>query len=363
MTPADDAQSAFSGTKPVSPQHAFDQDRLIQWLRPRMDGLDGEVRIAQFKGGQSNPTFLLRAGQGDGERRFVLRRKPPGQLLPSAHAVDREFRVISALAGTAVPVATPRVLCQDPEVIGSDFYVMDHVEGRIFWDAALPGMAPAERAAIYDETNRVMAELHRLDPAAIGLADYGRPGHYMARQIERWTRQYRAAETEPIAAADALIHWLPQHIPPEGESRIVHGDYRLDNVIFHPHEPRILAVLDWELSTLGDPLVDFAYHCLAWHMKPLTGSGLIGADLAALGIPDEAGYRQRYLERCGRREPVAEQDWIVYLVFNLFRLVGILQGIAKRAEQGNASNARAVETGRRARPLAEQAWALAQTLG
>ena len=360
---SDELQNAFSGTKPVTPQHAFDQQRLVDWLRPRIAGLDGEVSIEQFKGGQSNPTYLLTARSSAGERRFVMRRKPPGQLLPSAHAVDREFRVISALAATDVPVAKAQVLCQDPDVIGTDFYVMDHVDGRIFWDSTLPGMTSAERSAIYDEMNRVMAALHRVDPVAIGLGDYGRPGNYVARQIERWTKQYRAAETEPIPAADALIDWLPRHIPPEGASRIVHGDYRLDNVIFHPTEPRILAVLDWELSTLGDPLVDFAYHCLSWHMSPLTGRGLIGQDLAALGIPTEAEYRARYLERTGRSTPVPQADWIVYLVFNMFRLVGILQGIAKRAQQGNASNARALETGRRTRPLAEQAWALAQTLG
>ena len=355
---ADDTQSAFTGTKPVVAAHAFDQARLIDWLRPRMDGLDGEVSVAQFKGGQSNPTFLLTAG----ERRFVMRRKPPGQLLPSAHAVDREFRVISALAKTDVPVARAHVLCQDPAVIGTDFYVMDHVEGRIFWDATLPGMAPAERGAIYDEMNRVMAALHRVDPAAIGLGDYGRPGNYVGRQVARWSQQYKAAETEIIEAADALIEWLPKHIPAEGETRIVHGDYRLDNVIFHPTEPRILAVLDWELSTLGDPMVDFAYHCLGWRMAPGASRGLVDADLGALGIPTEAAYRDRYLQRTGRTAPVSEADWTYYLVFNMFRLVGILQGIAKRAQQGNASNASAVETGKRARPLAEQGWALAQTL-
>ncbi|WP_338412897.1 phosphotransferase [uncultured Sphaerotilus sp.] len=353
-----DPSNAYTGTQPVVARNAFDEARLLAWLRPRMPGLDGPVQIAQFKGGQSNPTFLLAAG----ERRFVMRRRPPGQLLPSAHAVDREYRVIGALAGTDVPVAKVHVLCQDPEVIGTDFYVMDHVDGRIFWDPQLPGMSGAERGAIYDEMNRVMAALHRVDPAATGLADYGQPGGYMARQVARWTRQYKAAETEPIAAADALIAWLPQHLPAQSETRIVHGDYRLDNVIFHPSEPRILAVLDWELSTLGDPLVDFAYHCMSWRMAPGAARGLAGADLAALGIPTEAEYRALYMARCGRHAPVSDADWTCYLVFNMFRLVGILQGIAKRACQGNASNATAVETGKRARPLAEQAWALARTL-
>lgn len=353
-----DPQTAFTGTKPIEAAHAFDSTRLLDWLRPRMPGLEGPVAIQQFKGGQSNPTFLLSAG----ERRFVLRRRPPGELLPSAHAVDREFRLIRALADTDVPVARAHVLCLDPQVMGSDFYVMDFVEGRIFWDPQLPGMSTAERGAIYDEANRVIAALHRVDPQAVGLADYGRPGNYVSRQVERWTRQYKAAETEPIAAADALIDWLPQHIPLAGETRIVHGDYRLDNVIFHPREPRILAVLDWELSTLGDPLVDFAYHCLGWRMEPGTLRGLVGADLAALGIPVEAEYRARYFERTGRARLVCNRDWTYYLVFNMFRLVGILQGIAMRAQKGNASNASALETGRRARPLAEQAWALAQTL-
>jgi aminoglycoside phosphotransferase (APT) family kinase protein len=240
--------------------------------------------------------------------------------------------------------------------------VMDHVEGRILWDPTLPGMTPAERGAHYDEMNRVMAALHSVDPAAIGLADYGRPGAYLARQVARWTRQYKAAETEPIEAADRLIDWLPRHMPAEGESRIVHGDYRLDNVIFHPTEARIVAVLDWELSTLGDPLVDFAYHCMTWHMPAGRSRGLGEANLAELGIPSESDYRARYMQRTGRTEPVSEAQWAYYLVFNMFRLVGILQGIAKRAQLGNASNASAVETGKRARPLAEQAWALAQTL-
>ncbi len=355
---AADLQSTFTGTKAVAPAHAFDEARLVAWLRPRMDGLQGEVHVAQFKGGQSNPTYLL---QSD-DRRFVLRRKPPGPLLPSAHAVDREFRVIQSLAHTSVPVAQARVLCQDPDVIGTDFYVMDHVPGRIFWDAQLPGMNPSERRAIYDEMNRVMVLLHRVDPMAIGLEGFGRPGGYVARQVTRWTQQYQAAQTEPIPAADALIDWLPKHIPAEGETRIVHGDYRLDNLIFHPTEPRIVAVLDWELSTLGDPLVDFAYHCLGWRMSPGSSRGLVGVDLAALGIPTELEYRARYMAHTGRAAPVSDADWTYYLVFNMFRLVGILQGIAKRAQQGNASNASAVETGRRARPLAEQAWALAQTL-
>jgi len=355
---SDTAQNDFLGTRPVAPQHEFDVARLAAWLQPRLSGLDAPLQVEQFKGGQSNPTYLLRAGA----RSFVIRRKPPGQLLPSAHAVEREFRVISALAGTDVPVPRAHVLCEDPGVIGTSFYVMDHVQGRIFWDPTLPGLDKTERGALYDEMNRVIAALHRVDPGAVGLTDYGKPGHYIARQVDRWTRQYRAAETERIDAAERLMEWLPQHIPAQGQTRIVHGDYRLDNVIFHPTEPRILAVLDWELSTLGDPLVDFAYHCMGRRTPARTSRGLGGIDLDALGIPSEGDYVRRYLERTGRSQGVSPADWTYYLVFNMFRLVGILQGIAARAEQGNASNATAVETGKRARPLAEQAWALAQTL-
>lgn len=361
---ASDVQAQFTGTQPVAPQHAFDLGRLSHWLRGRVDGFDGAVQVEQFKGGQSNPTFRLTAGG----HRYVLRRQPPGPLLPSAHAVDREFRVIGALAGSAVPVPRAHVLCEDPAVIGSSFYLMDCVDGRVLWDPTLPGMTPAERGALFDELNRVIAALHVIDPTAVGLADFGKPGHYLARQVARWTRQYRAAETETIEAADRLIDWLPAHLPASdadgSRTRIVHGDYRLDNVIFHPTEPSILAVLDWELSTLGDPLVDLAYHCMSWRMSGEGSRGLAGVDLAALGIPDEATYLQRYLARVGAGgHAVSAQDWTYYLVFNMFRLVGILQGITARALQGNASNSRAFEAGRRARPLAAQAWKLAQGLG
>jgi aminoglycoside phosphotransferase (APT) family kinase protein len=357
----------FSGTRPVAPGHAFDHSALGTFMCDHVDGFSGELTLEQFKGGQSNPTFRVSAGG----KRYVLRRKPPGVLLPSAHAVDREYRVMSALAKTDVPVARTYALCEDVNVIGTAFYIMDCVEGRILWDPTLPGMSRVDRAAHHDEMNRVMAELHRVDPAAIGLADFGKPGNYIERQVGRWTKQYRAAETKTIDAADELIDWLPKHRPIGEETRIVHGDFRIDNVIFHPQQARILAVLDWELSTLGHPLVDFAYHCLVWHMKNGDGSrGLEGLDLAALGIPSEAAYLQRYLQRAGRAaannasnvSSVSEADWNYYLVFNMFRLVGILQGITARALQGNASSERAVQAGRRARPLAELAWALAQTI-
>jgi len=349
------AYEQFIGTRPVAPQHAFDEAALARWMQGRVEGFDGTLAVEQFKGGQSNPTFLLTSGN----RRYVLRRKPAGTLLPSAHAVDREFRVISALQGTDVPVAQAQALCEDPAVIGTMFYVMDYVEGRVIWDPRLPEMTVDQRRAHYDELGRVIAALHRVDPAAVGLADYGKPGNYIARQVARWTQQYKAAETERIDAVEQLIEWLPAHIPPGDETTIVHGDYRFDNVIFHPTEPRILAVLDWELSTLGHPLVDFAYHCMTWHMSAGEGSrGLAGVDLAALGIPTEAGYLQTYLQRTGRSADVSPDHWRYFLVFNMFRLVGIVQGIMARALQGNASNAQALETGKRARPLAEQAWAL-----
>ncbi|RQN37708.1 phosphotransferase [Paraburkholderia tropica] len=353
-----DLQSSFSGTRPVADAHVFDVARLATWMREHLHDFAGGVHVEQFKGGQSNPTFLL----GAGGARYVLRRKPPGVLLPSAHAVDREYRVIRTLAQTDVPVAKAYALCEDAAVIGSPFYLMEYVEGRIFWDAALPGMTPQARGAIYDEMNRVIAALHSVDPDAIGLGDYGRAGNYIERQVARWTKQYRASETERIEAADHLIDWLPKHLPAGDERRIVHGDYRLDNVIFDAREPRILAVLDWELSTLGHPLVDFAYHCMIWHMEAGARRGLIGLDLDALGIPGEKAYLQRYLQRAARvsRDDVSEVDWGYYLVFNMFRLVGILQGVMARALQGNASSALALETGKRTRPLAEQAWALAR---
>ena len=354
----------FSGTRPIAPEHAFDHAALATFMRDHVDGFSGELTLAQFNGGQSNPTFRVSAGG----KRYVLRRKPAGVLLPSAHAVDREFRVISALAKTDVPVARAYALCEDVSVIGSAFYIMDCVEGRILWDPSLPDMNNRDRAAHYDEMNRVMAALHRVDPAAIGLADFGKPGNYIERQVNRWTKQYGAAETETIDAANQLIEWLPTHLPRTAagdEARIVHGDFRIDNVIFHPHDARIVAVLDWELATLGPPLVDFAYHCLVWRMLNGNGSrGLAGLDVGALGIPTESEYLQRYLQRSGRdaASSVSADDWNYYLVFNMFRLVGILQGIMARVLQGNASSERALEAGRRARPLAELAWALAQTV-
>jgi aminoglycoside phosphotransferase (APT) family kinase protein len=343
-----------TGTRPITEKDALDTARLAAWMREHVAGFGGELQVEKFKGGQSNPTFMLTAG----ERKYVMRRKPPGKLLPSAHAVDREYKVITALAQTDVPVAKTWALCTDDSVIGTMFYIMDCVDGRIMWDPSLPGMSPAERGAIFDEMNRVIAALHRVDYTAVGLADYGRPGSYFARQIDRWSKQYNASlqvTRDPIEAMDKLIDWLPRNIPEGDETGIVHGDFRLDNTVFHPTEPRILAVLDWELSTLGHPLADFAYHCMTWRLSPGQFRGLAGHDLAALGIPAEADYVAAYCRRTGRA-PIPPRDWEFCMAFNMFRLAGILQGIMARALQGNASSAEAVEAGRRARPLAEEAW-------
>ncbi len=335
----------------------IDVEALARYLERHIDGFRGPVSATRFKGGQSNPTYLLATPL----RQYVMRSKPApvAQLLPSAHAVEREYRLQSALSGSAVPVARMHCLCEDESVIGRAFYVMDFVEGRIFWEQALPDLGHEDRAALYDELNRVIAELHVVDFEARGLADYGKAGNYFARQIDRWSRQYRASETGGIAAMNQLMEWLPLHVPQEESPQVslVHGDYRLDNVIFHPSEPRILAVIDWELSTLGHPLADFAYHMMSWHIAPGGAMrGLAGLDLDALGIPHEHQYINSYEQRVGR--PVAG-DWNFYLAYNLFRIAAILQGIAKRVEEGTASNPQAAEYGRQARPLAELGWQFA----
>ena len=342
----------FEGTRPVANALRFDVAALERYLDANVAGFTGPLDVAQFKGGQSNPTYKLTAGG----KSYVLRRKPPGTLLPSAHAVDREYRVIRALAGSAVPVARTHCLCLDETVIGTPFYLMDFVDGRILWDPLLPGMAPEERRAIYAEMNRVIAALHRVDFAAVGLADYGRPGNYLARQIDRWSRQYQASATEAIDSMDRLIEWLPRHIPPGERTSLVHGDFRLDNMIFDKHEARVLAVLDWELSTLGDPLADFAYHLMTWRLAPDEFRGLRGCDFAALGISTEAEYVAMYLRDNPTVERPGEQAWDFYMAYNMFRMAGILQGVLSRALAGNAASEQALEAGRRARPLAELAW-------
>jgi len=342
----------FIGTKPVEERHRFDVSSLEHYLAQHIPELRGPLAVEQFKGGQSNPTYNVSDAAG---RRFVLRRKPPGKLLPSAHAVDREFRVIHALYPTGFPVAKPHVLCEDALVIGTPFYVMDFVAGRVLWDQSLPGMTKTERAAIWDELNRVIAQLHTIDYRAVGLEDFGKPGNYIERQISRWTKQYQASETERVEAMDNLIAWLPKNIPPSASTTVVHGDYRLDNAIFHPKEPRILAVLDWELSTLGDPLADFAYHCMSWHIPPGQFRGIAGLDLKALGIPSEAEYVARYCERTGQKR-IDPSHWDFYLAYNLFRIAAILQGILKRVVDGTAASAHARDAGSRAKPMAELGW-------
>jgi aminoglycoside phosphotransferase (APT) family kinase protein len=308
--------------------------------------------VEQFKGGQSNPTYRLAAEDG---KAYALRRKPPGKLLPSAHAVDREYRVISALHPVGFPVARPLVLCEDESVIGTAFYVMDCVEGRVLWDQSLPGMSRAERAAIWDELNNIISKLHLVDYRTVGLEGFGKPGSYIERQVARWSKQYQASETEPMEAMDNLIAWLPKNIPPETGTTVVHGDFRLDNAIFHPTEPKILAVLDWELSTLGDPLADFAYHCMSWHIPPGQFRGIAGLDLASLGIPSEKDYVARYCERTGRAG-IEQSHWDFYMAYNLFRIAAILQGIMKRVVDGTAASVHARDAGMRARPMAELGW-------
>jgi len=347
----------FIGVKPVEERHRIDAGRLAQFLRGKVDDWRGELAIEQFKGGQSNPTYRITAGA----RRYALRRKPPGKLLPSAHAVEREYNVIKALHGVGFSVARPYVLCEDESVIGTAFYVMDCVEGRVLWDQALPGMTREARAAIWDELNRVIAWLHGIDYKAVGLEDFGKPGDYIARQVSRWSKQYRASELERIEEMDRLIEWLPAHIPPGDETSVVHGDFRLDNTVFHPAEPTILAVLDWELSTLGHPLADFAYHCMSWHIAPGKFRGIAGLDLAALGIPSERQYVELYCKRTGRAG-IDASTWDYYMAYNLFRIAAITQGIAKRVVDGTAASEYAREAGSRTRPLAELGWAQVENI-
>jgi len=348
-------EESSGGLRSPPPQHAFDPVPLSAWMRTNVAGFAGPIDVQQFAGGQSNPTFLIRT---PGER-YVLRRKPPGKLLPSAHAVEREYRVIAALEHTKVPVARTYGLCEDASVIGSAFYIMQFVEGRIFWDAALPEVEPAGRRSVYMEMVRVLAEMHSVDYQAVGLDNYGKPDHYIERQVARWTMQYRGAETEKIEAVENLIEWLPKHIPPGEQTSIVHGDYRLDNTIFDAKQSRIVAVLDWELSTLGHPLVDLAYYCSRWHLPASSFRGLDGLDAVSLQIPSEAQCVAEYCRLRGL-PPIPPKDWAYYLVFCMFRLTGILQGVLARALQGNASSAKALEAGRRTRPLAELAWRLAE---
>lgn len=338
----------------VREAHRFDEAGLSAWMEEKVAGFSGPLRVEQFQGGQSNPTYRLVTPN----RSYVLRRKPPGELLPGAHAVDREYRVMESLAGTGFPVARVHGLCMDVQVIGTPFYVMDMVEGRIFWDPAFPELPPEDRAACFDSMNEVLARLHLIDPAAIGLSDFGRAGNYFERQIARWSRQYLQDEAAGrVDAMDRLVEWLPAHIPPgDAAPRILHGDYRCDNMIFRPDRPEIAAVIDWELSTLGDPLADFSYHLMMYRLPEALGS----RDLPALRIPSEAAYVRSYCRRTGR-DDIPHLDF--YLAFNLFRLAAIVHGIKGRLIRGNAASAQAAQMVTRLEPLALLGWKQAERAG
>ena len=335
----------------VEERHRIDDVRLDAWMRENVEGYQGPLTVLQFKGGQSNPTYRLNTPT----KSYVMRRKPFGKLLPSAHAVDREFKVIAALHAQGFPVARAYALCMDDAVIGAAFYIMSMEEGRVFWNPTLPGLEPKERQTVFTSKIETLAKLHSYDPEKIGLGDFGKPGNYFARQVDRWTKQYRASETDLIPEMEKLIEWLPKTVPTQKRVSIVHGDYRIDNMIFHPTEPRVIAVLDWELSTLGDPMADFAYLLMQWVMP-----GLDGADFKALNIPTMEEAESIYCKAAGV-PPIENLNW--YFSYNLFRLAGILQGIAKRIQEGTASNAKADASAARRIPLAQASWAYAQKAG
>jgi aminoglycoside phosphotransferase (APT) family kinase protein len=349
-----DRSAQNSGTTEVRSAHRFDTAALEAWMAREVEGFTGPLRVEQFKGGQSNPTYKLVTPARD----YVLRRKPPGPLLPGAHAVDREYRVITALAGQGFPVARTFGLCLDEAVIGTAFYVMEMVEGRIFWEPSFPQVSGEERPLYFDAMNRTIAGLHAINPEAAGLGDFGKPGNYFARQIARWSRQYREdKDGGEVPAMDRLVEWLPENVPPdEPEARIIHGDFRCDNMVFHPERPEVLAVLDWELSTLGHPLADFSYHAMMYRLPDALG----GRDLEALNIPTEQEYVAAYCRRTGR---TSLPDLDFYIAFNLFRLAGIVHGIKGRLVRGNASSDHAAEMVKRLEPLAELAWAQARKAG
>lgn len=349
-------QEAFSGTKEVGDRHRFDIAALERYMQAHVPGFQGPITVEQFKGGQSNPTYLIHARSG----KYVLRRKPPGKLLPSAHQVEREYRAIAALNKTDMPVPRAYLLCEDESVVGTAFYIMSFVEGRVFWEPFLPSLSREERGAVYDSMNETIAKLHMIDHRAIGLEDFGRPGNYFARQISRWSKQYVASETEEITEMNRLMRWLPENIPPGDETSIVHGDYRLDNIIYHPTEPRVVAVLDWELCTLGHPIADFTYHLMSWRLPGSLFNGMADADLPALGIPTEEEYVAAYCRRTGR-DGIPNMDF--YMAYNVFRLACIMQGIAGRVRDGTAASEHAIEMSQNVRPLAELAWHFATKAG
>jgi aminoglycoside phosphotransferase (APT) family kinase protein len=349
------AENINSGTSDVRAGFEIDERQLLDWMQANVAGFTGPLRVAQFKGGQSNPTYKLETP----EKSYVMRRKPPGATVKGAHAVDREARIQAALAGSDVPVAAIHGLCTDEDVIGSWFYIMDHVEGRIHWDARLPDIPREERPAYFDAMNAAIAALHQVDHIGFGLEDYGKVGNYFDRQISRWTRQYQADEDAGrIAHLDRLIEWLPENIPAGDDSAISHGDFRIDNMVFHPTEPRILAILDWELSTIGHPLADFAYHAMMYRMPPLLITGLEGTDFAAQNLPNEAAYVEAYCRRTGR---AGIENLNFYFAFNLFRLAAIVHGIKARMLAGTAASAHADKLVQSLPLLAERAWKTAQT--
>ena len=356
-----DDTNLFSGTIEVPERHRFDPAALDAYLKQHMPEFRGPLTVELCKGGQSNPTYKLITPQ----RTYAMRAKPGpvAKLLPSAHAIEREYKVMTALAGTDVPVPRTYCLCEDESVIGRAFFVMDFVEGRVLWDQGLPGETRETRAAIYLEMNRVMAALHLVDYKAIGLGDFGKPGNYFARQIGRWSKQYQISEIDKIPEMDRLIEWLPAHIPDNDETTIVHGDFRLDNLVFANDSPRLLAVLDWELCTLGHPLADFSYHCMSWRIPPAQFRGIAGLDLPALGIPGAEEYVRMYCARTGRSYDEVMRWWDFYMAYNMFRLAAILQGIVKRVVDGTASNTQAAESADRVRPLAVSAWESARRMG
>jgi aminoglycoside phosphotransferase (APT) family kinase protein len=342
----------------VQERHRFDEARLTRFMSEQVAGFVPPVRVEQFKGGQSNPTYRLTDSAG---HRYVLRRKPPGKLLPSAHAVDREFRVISALNRTDVPTPRAYALCEDDSVVGTAFYIMEYCDGRVLWDPLLPEVAKDGRLAIYQAKFATLAKLHAVDYVGLGLADFGRPGSYVARQISRWGKQYKASETETIEAMDRLLEWLPAHLPANDETVLVHGDYRLDNMVYHATEPRVLGIIDWEISTLGDPLAELSYLCMLWR-TPRDWGGLEGHDLRDLGLPTEQEMVGYYCRLSGRAVPDPAL-WEFYMAYNLFRVSCIRQGVYVRALDGTASNVRAAESGKLVRPAAELGWQLVEQIG
>lgn len=352
-----DRQTTYTGTASVKPEFAFDAQSLTEYLARELAGFEGPLEVRQFKGGQSNPTYFLHTPS----RNYVLRRRPPGKLLPSAHAIDREYRVLSALYPREFPVPEPLIFCEDENIIGTAFYVMEEVAGRVFWEPHMPDASGAERASVYDSMNATLARLHSFDPARLGLSDYGKAENYVGRQVARWSKQYESSKTSEIPEMEALIRWLPDHLPPPQPARIVHGDYRLDNLIIGPSTTGVAGVIDWELSTLGDPLADFTYHLMAWEMPEAGGFGsLKGRDLKSLGLPERDSYVMEYAKRTG----LDPRPYVsLYMAYNFFRIAAIVQGIAGRVRDGTAVSETAATRAATVRPLAQAGWKFAQAAG